>query len=173
MPSGPVGLLITSLSECHHPGFPTHALITFLRNKQAFLSNVLSYAFYTIWLQMLITSFRVDSWDLSLSLGFYTWCNTYKACDINSLLARRDADRILLSAMWSLRQESGSPLEVSTMESCSSGTKGTSERQCGEAFLEHAHEALVATGERWTTASGSSLKIQRFALTPRNPTSSN
>lgn len=61
MPSGPVGLLINSLSECHHPGFPTHALITFLRNKEAFLSNVLSYAFYTIWLQMLITSFSVDS----------------------------------------------------------------------------------------------------------------
>lgn len=170
MPSGPARHLINSVSECHHPVFPTHAVITF-RNKLALLSNLLPYASYTIQIQMLITSHRMYFWGLSLLLGFHIWSNTYKVHDINSQSAyeRLNSCNCHMMTQAGLRFH----LEVSTMENYSSSQRETSERQCGEVFLEHDYKAMVATGEGWVTMSGLSCKIQRFEFIPLHPTDSN
>lgn len=167
MPSGPVGLLINSLSKCHHPVFPTHALITFFRNKQAFSSNTLSYAFYIIWLPVLITSFRMDSWGLSLFLGVHTWCNNYKAYEINSQLAWEGSKQPPINCHMVTQAGVRFHLRNVHRGKLFFQHKGERQKGSGEAFLEHDNKAIVASGERWVMVSGSSLKIQKFQFIPK------
>lgn len=123
MPSGPVRLLINSVSECHHLMFPTRAALTVFTNKLTLLSNFFPCASDTIWIQMLIPSCRMYFWGLSLLLAFPSWCNPDKAYDTILKSAYEGSKQTPVIAIRWCRQDSSSALEASPMEGCSSQPK--------------------------------------------------